>query len=278
VKSRFRFDSAIAAHLKTKNDLATKTMIPATSTNIMLRSTKPRFITVAWAGCVGCLIIVFMSGCQHFCRSQFSCGPVCSRVLSPFFKWAPPPFIEAHKYSLFASPRLAQSPPRRIVLVPTGMQQGQYDPPSQFADELAAEIRAAGVCEVVLPQRVSCNCTVDGILAGQFDEREIARLARTWNCDAVMFVRVNQFQGHPPLQSSITAVLVDAEESVVIFAIDGNWNTADPEIKLGFENFVAERTIDVPPSSRAVYLQSPSNLFAYVAQQMTSALKKSAGL
>ncbi len=130
-----------------------------------------------------------------------------------------------------------------------------------------------GIFEVVEPQHVQCKSTVDGILAGRFDEREMVELARAYSCDAVLFVRVNQLQGHWPLKASVTAAMVDANEAVVVFAIDGNWNTADRDIRGSYERFVDSRTGDESHSVKQIYLKSPTNLMAYVAHQMTDVMR-----
>jgi hypothetical protein len=160
------------------------------------------------------------------------------------------------------------------LLVPSGIEVGTYDAPARFADALAAQLRLAGLFEVVAPEGLRCATTVDAILKGRFDEREMLSLAQTYHCDAVMFLRVNQFQAHWPLQASVTAALVDVNESVVIFAADGNWDTAVPEIKTAFSNFVYRRTTDAHFSARDIQLESPRNLFAFIAARLAAALPK----
>jgi hypothetical protein len=224
-------------------------------------------------GLLGCVTLWAFPGCHHVCYPT----PIGMHLCHWFHQPATIPFQEPQKYSLYTSPQLAVDPPRRIVLVPTGTQARGYQAPIQFAESFSAAIRQSGICEIVLPSGVECRTTVDGILTGQFDEREIVQLARTWHCDAVMFVRVNQFQGFDPLGACVTAALVDANESVVLFAVDGNWDTADPEIKMGFEHFVTNRTLDSPETARQIQFQAPGNLFDYVAHQMSGALRTAAG-
>ncbi len=215
-------------------------------------------------------VVIVSVGCHSFCYPAL---PEIPR-LGIFRKPIPAPFFEAQKYSLFTSPQLTELPPRRVVIVPTGTEAGRYQAPALFAEALAAAMRAAGICEVVAPPLAQCNMTVDAILTGRFDERELVDLVRTWNCDAVMFVRVNQFQGHSPLRASVTAALVSANESEVIFAVDGHWDVGDPETRAGFEHFVANRLNNSPETALQIELQSPNNLFGFVAYQMTNAWKQ----
>ena len=221
-----------------------------------------------WTGLIS--IAITSVGCQSFCCPAL---PEIPR-LGIFRKPIPAPFYESHKYSLFTSPQMIDSPPLRVVIVPTGTEAGRYQTPVLFAENLTAAIKAAGVCDVVLPLQLECTTTVDGLLTGQFDERELVQLARQWNCDAVMFVRVSQFQGHSPLSASVTAALVDANEARVIFAVDGRWDVGDQETREGFEHFVANRLGDSSETALKIQLQSPNNLLCFAAHQMTTAWKQ----
>ena len=69
------------------------------------------------------------------------------------------------------------------------------------------------------------------------------------------------------------AAMVDAHESIVIFSVDGNWDTSDPQIHQGYQSFVAGKTTDVPEEACLIYMQSPANLFAYAARQITDVMK-----
>jgi len=192
-------------------------------------------------------------------------------------KPGPEPFYEPFKYSLYASPQLSEHSPHRILLVPTGTENGRYQAPVQFAEALAGAIRAAGLAEVVFPPEISCSMTVDRILSGQFDEAEIVSLIKAWHCDAVMFVRVNHLQAYAPLKTSVTAALVDGNESVVIFAVDGNWDNTDPDINKGFKHFLKRGGADHSESELGLQLQSPSRMFAFVAWQISNAWERSVG-
>ena len=79
------------------------------------------------------------------------------------------------------------------------------------------------------------------------------------------------------MQASVTAAIVDANESIVVLAVDGNWDIADPEIRQAYECFVDQRVNDVPYSSREIYLQSPKNLFEFIANQVTAVMREGIG-
>ena len=182
-----------------------------------------------------------------------------------------PPSVK--KFSSYVSSRFDQEPPKRVAIIQTNQGLGRYDAAAKFVDALAAECRLAGVFEVIQPQYLQCRSKVDEILRGRFDEREIASIARTYHCDAIMFVRFNQFQGHWPLSAGVTAVMVDTNESVVTFSVDGSWDTSDPDILKSYKAFVYGKTKDIPEEACLIYLQSPANLFNYISRQMTEVMK-----
>ncbi|MEQ1904035.1 MAG: hypothetical protein ABL888_07635 [Pirellulaceae bacterium] len=180
-------------------------------------------------------------------------------------------FCEARKYSLFVAPDFSQVAPRRVVIIPTGMEAGGFQAPFKFAEILADSIRGCGLCEVFVPNSVDCRLNIDHLLAGQFEERDISRLAHDYQCDAVLFLRVNSLKAFPPLQTSITTALVDANESVVVFAMDGNWDINDREIRESFEQFNSVANPNQNESEFALQMRSPNRLFHFVAHQTTQA-------
>jgi len=234
-------------------------------------SAAARLLTTRWAPgfrllIVG-LILFSLVGCQRFRLGGLrACFPRHGSSVGQT------DMTHVKKFSSYVSPRFVQRPPIRVALIPTNLSSGNYDASTKFLNALAGEIRLAGLFEVIQPRQFHCKTTVDEILMGRFDEREITRLARTYHCDAIMLVRMNQFQGHWPLKTGITAAMVDANESIVIFSVDGNWDTADPEIQQSYRWFVNQRTTDVPAPAREIYLQSPENLFAFVANQITTVM------
>ncbi len=223
---------------------------------------------------------IAVAGLMSGCNACYQCGPAWALPSIPplgiFRKPPPQPFFDPQNYSLFVAPDFASIAPQRVLIVPTGTESGRYQIPIHFAEALAGAIRSAGVAEVVFPPQMECLMTVDRLLTGQFDERDIASLSRNWQCDGILFVRVNQLQAYAPLKASVTAALVDARESVVVFAIDGNWDTSDSEIRAGFEHFVKQGSLDVSDSEMRLQRQAPSRLMAYVAYQLTSAWQTAA--
>lgn len=219
------------------------------------------------------VVMTTLAGCHHLGQIGCGCGfgsALFGHQCNSQGQVASPP---VKKFSSFVSHKFKQQPPRRVALIPTRLGVGRYDASTKFIESLAAEIRLSGVFEVVKPEQVQCRATVDEILTGRFDEREIAEIARRYHCDAIMLVRLNEFQGHWPLKASITAAMVDANESIVTFSVDGNWDTSDPQIHQGYRSFVCSKTRDVPEEACLIHMQSPANLFAYAARQITNVMK-----
>lgn len=241
---------------------------------IPIPPSRTAFVGLRLLAVLMAIVVTTFAGCQHLERIGCGCG--FGSALFGCHCAGPDPAASlppVKKFSSFVSQRFAQQPPRRVALIPTRLGAGSYDASTKFIDSLAAEIRLAGVFEVIRPEQLQCKTTLDEILTGRFDEREIAGIVRAYHCDAVMLVRLNQFQGHWPLQASITAAMVDANESIVIFSVDGNWDTSDPQIHQGYQSFVASKTTDVPEEACLIYMQSPTNLFAYAARQITDVMK-----
>lgn len=194
-----------------------------------------------------------------------------------FSKPAPEPFFEPFRYSLYTAPDFRENAPLRVLIVPTGTESGRYQVPVHFAEALAGAIRAEGLAEVVFPPEIACAISVDRILSGQFDEFEIVQLTKAWHCDAVLFIRVNHLQSYAPLKASVTAALVDGNESIVTFAVDGNWDTTDPDILKGFNHFLKRGAAGASESELSLQMQSPSRMYAFVAWQIANAWKRSIG-
>ena len=234
-------------------------------------TSKPKFKTLAFYAMATVCLFTVSTGCQSFClpdwRTKFAELPRLAIVRKPRSQ----PFCEARKYSLFVAPDFSQVAPRRVVIIPTGTDAGGFQAPQKYAEILADSMRSCGLCEVFVPKSVDCRLNIDHLLAGQFGEHDIAGLAGKYQCDAVLFLRVNSLKAFSPLQTSITTALVDANESVVIFAMDGNWDMNDREIHETFAHFQSSTNPNMNVSESAMNMRSPSRLFHFVAYQTTQA-------
>jgi hypothetical protein len=159
-------------------------------------------------------------------------------------------------------------------MIEAGPSDGNYEPSRRMIAELASQVRACGYFEIITPANVRLPSQMDNILNGKFHELEIAQLARQYNADAVAFVRVNELRGYAPMRASITLAIVDSNETVVVFAVDGNWDTANAATQQAFANHVNSGSHVVPVSSE-VQLQSPRALLAFASAQIAEVIGNS---
>ncbi len=219
--------------------------------------TQQKNIVELWIGSsvlMAVLLVMICTGCQRFRFKPLFARNVVTEQVAP----TPP------TYQTFVSPRFWSNRPNRILMIESGQNNGNYEESRKLIAELATQIRASGAFEVVTPE-VRLHSTPDNILHGRFDEREIAYLSRSHSADAIALVRVNDLQAHGSLRTSATVAVIDCQETVVTFGLDGAWDTANLNTKNQFEQFVSGRTMTNGPS---IYYRSPSQLLAFVASQI----------
>jgi hypothetical protein len=236
-------------------------------THLQLNSKKRSSASLAATVC--CLgLFLLGTGChQATCFSPFS-----NRFFARFHQVeTPPPAYSPPTYSLFVSPIFKSHPPRRVVMIESGPTSGNYEPTQKMILELSAQIRSTSAFEVIAPPNIRFKAQMDNILQGKFNEREVAQISRQYNADAVAFVRVNELNGHAPIRTSVTMAIVDSNETVVAFAIDGIWDTANPATGTEFRNYVSAQHHSVPVPND-IQLQSPKSLFSFAANQMANAV------
>lgn len=178
------------------------------------------------------------------------------------------------KYSVFVSPILAEHPPHRVLIIPSGINHRDHEARDLLIQNLASEIRLEGLFEVVTNAGGSCDTPVDAILRGQFDEAEFSRLARQFNVDSIMLVQLNQLDTQWPTSLQASIVMIDVYDSIVSFAVDGNWSTADPAVAKSYALFLKRRRPELEEYLLQPQLRAPSNLNSYAAWQVASALRQ----
>lgn len=182
-------------------------------------------------------------------------------------------------YSVFVSPEFKSSPPQRVVLLPSGQSSGNYQLHCRAIQELATQLRQVGVFEILVPRDERFRSHSDNLLQGSFDEREIAKFSEYYNADAIAIVRVNELRPVAPLRTSITMVIVDANESVVSFAVDGVWDSANQGTYQQFQSYIHDHQAatglanSTSGNQSPIELQSPTALFSFAASQIARAVK-----
>lgn len=197
-----------------------------------------------------------IGGCAWYCPPSKECRDI-TYLTSP------------EGFSYFFDPLFQERPPRRVLLAATSCQRQPYELQSQFVEQLASSLREAQLFEVVTDHRLhGCNCDLDAILHGYFNERHLLKLTEQYNCDALMLTRVNQFDFNWPMKTAITCVLIDRAEAIVLMAVDGFWDVGSPDLARSFSSFVLDQNQMVPKEFLAVNQQSPRQLQRFIAWQI----------
>ncbi len=219
------------------------------------------------------LSTLFNCGCQGLCCWTPPWKRSSVTVRSP----APVP-----AYSVFVSPEFRSRPPQRVVLLPSGQSPGNYQLHRRAIQELATQLRQIGAFEIVVPRDERFGSHSDNLLQGSFDEREIAEFSDYYNADAIAIVRVNELRPVAPLRTSITMVIVDANESIVTFAVDGVWDTGNQGTYQGFQSYIHDHQAltglanSTSGNQPPIELQSPTALFSFATSQVAGAVQMAA--
>lgn len=219
---------------------------------------------LAWSAGLS-LVWPQLSGCAWHGPSQTECRDI-SYLTSP------------EGFSYFFHPLYLQRLPRRVLLTATSCQRQPFELQSQFVEQLASSLREGQLFEVVTDHRLhGCNCDLDAILHGYFNERHLLTLTGQYNCDALMLTRVNQFDANWPMKTSVTVVMIDRAEAIVLLAVDGIWDVGSPDLARSYTSFVLDQNQLVPREFLAVTQQSPRQLQRFVAWQIARLLVSQTG-
>ena len=176
-------------------------------------------------------------------------------------------------FSYFVSPHYCNARPRRVLLLAPNCVVQPLELQRQFIEVLANQLRQAQLFEVLVDHKQDgCNCDLDAILHGQFNERHLLDLTAKYNADAIMLARVNRFDTNSPMQMSVTCVLIDRAESIVLFAADGTWDTSEPELAAAYRSFSKDQSQKFSQAFDNITLQSPRQLQRYISWQIARLL------
>lgn len=170
-------------------------------------------------------------------------------------------------------PFFHQYPPQRVVLFCSNEVQFGRTKTRQVVETIAEEIRSAGLFEIYAPQTLDQLCDIDEILHGRFDEAELLRLAQTYSADSVMFVRINEASLFNPMSASLTMAIVDVDEALLTFSMDGRWATQDQTTRMFFDEYLQLRINDAMDAPAEVLHHSPDAFIRFVANQVALVLK-----
>ncbi len=150
---------------------------------------------------------------------------------------------------------------------------------AQFADQLAAQFRAGRLFETIVdPALGNCQCDLDTVLHGRFNEYRLLDLTDRYQADALLVTRLNRLQAVAPMEVAATCALIDRAEAVVLAAADGHWNTADPVTNRSWCSWLTHHCIGVSPETVAVYQASPRHFLSFVAWQIARRMAEPLGV
>ena len=159
-------------------------------------------------------------------------------------------------------------------MVASGRSNGSYRTHQKIITELAAQIRGQAQFEIVAPRDRYLQGHSDNILEGKFEEAELVRIAREFNADAVLLIKVNEFRPSPPMRANLSIAILDANESVVAFGMSSVWDLANMNTKQAFEQFLYN-TSSGSANEGNLHLQSPNQLFRFIGSQVADSITRS---
>ncbi|MGB6043886.1 MAG: hypothetical protein WBF93_12075 [Pirellulales bacterium] len=162
---------------------------------------------------------------------------------------------------------------RRVVLhVPentTNYPQAGHD----FGAALAAELRAAGLFEVVT---APIDDAPAALATGHFQDAFLAESFRQYGADAVVFCGVRDYQPYWPPRVGATVHLVSTHEAVTLASVDGLWDASDKSIACQAYDFATTQVPQNELPHAEIVVRSPQYFNRFVARQIVAALASSA--
>ncbi|MEX2285641.1 MAG: hypothetical protein WD648_01050 [Planctomycetaceae bacterium] len=145
---------------------------------------------------------------------------------------------------------------------------------SDIRDALAAELRAAGLFEVV-----SCPCEIGESWAaalrehGRFDELNLIEITERFQVDGVIYGSLTDYCPYWPPRIGVNLHLVSTHEAVTLASVDGVWDTRDEYVASQAQRFYDAR---LSPKSRdpegELMLHAPQLFQKFVANQIVHLL------
>ena len=184
-----------------------------------------------------------------------------------------PPVCVEYEYptytpsNYFVSSYYDQLRPRRVVIVTPQSRSSAFRDQEKFAEEFAVQLRNAGIVDAVYTG-TDHACNINAIRQGQFDEYQLVRLSQLYNADAVIYCDVVSMTPYAPLNASVSLAMVDARESVLLLAVDGNWDVRDPAVARPFKKFTCRSTRQDNFDSE-LRLQSPTEFLSFIAAELS---------
>ncbi len=185
-----------------------------------------------------------------------------------------PPPQPCYSYYLAPSFLTPTSPAvRRVVLLPMENRTFYAYASIEFRDVLVAEMRSAGLFEVVsLPEETTQSWYRSVHSQGRFQEDALVELAKQHQADAVVFSSLTDYHPYWPPRVGVKLHIVSTHEAVTLASIDGLWDAKNEPVALDAQNFYCQ----LSPKSTLIrpdtILYAPSYFQKFVAHQIVGAL------
>ena len=144
----------------------------------------------------------------------------------------------------------------------------------EMQTNLAAELQRAGRFDVVVVDTDDAGLNSRDVFAtGEFNELEVLRVARQHLVDAIIFVKVTQYQPYPPPRLGLSLLMVSPAEGMVIASVNGLWDARESNIAAHAQAYM-KQTQNWPRSLFGAerVMESPDVYQRYVSQQVALAL------
>lgn len=187
-------------------------------------------------------------------------------------KTKPPDAPVFSSFNCYRRPQLEAMGIRRVVLLPLSNETGIPFAEERIREALAAELRIAGLFEVITPPPMIDLPHSAGIRSdGTFHESDLVTMARNFNADGVIFATVTDYRPYRPVRVGVNLHLVSTAEAITVASVDGLWDARDAsvtQLALMSEPGFAESA--VPGSDISLY--SPEAFHRFVGRQIAQAL------
>lgn len=163
-------------------------------------------------------------------------------------------------------------------IVPSALQTAFPKVVFEVQSNLAAELQRAGRFDIVVVPSDDAGLNAEDVFeTGEFNELEALRVAREHQVDAIMFVKVTQYEPYPPPRLGLSVLMVSPAEGMVIASVNGLWDARETSIAAHAQAYM-KQTQNWPRSLFGAerVIESPDVFQRYVSQQVALALYPSA--
>ena len=175
-------------------------------------------------------------------------------------------------FSSYRAPDLDFMGIRRVVVLPVENHTRYVDGADQFCANLANELRATGLFEVVQLPPAPYDCPTSTVLEGTFPEPLLVDLAQRFQADGVLFVTVTEYHPYFPPKLAATVHLVNTEEAVTVATVDGVWDGRDEALARTAQAYSCQLSPTYTIPRCDFVLHSPDLFQKFVAHQIAASL------